>query len=312
MKHADALLSSMDKSWKQFSTAWKKARAKGSDKAVHDLRVSARRLIASLELTRALFGETGIEDLRKRFKKVLKRMGPLRDVQVQLENLSQIHEIGPVKEFKRLLRRREREEIRLVRKDLKQRRRKRLHEEMTLVLSRFEAAGNTFDNVTVRQAIDRLLGLRHREFWRARSRFKPSNEETLHNMRIALKKLRYVVEAAQPVLGSWARQRARQMHDCQQLMGDTRDVQILKDQLEAWAARRGRKARRAIALELARLDRTRERLIGALPKASSNFQELAPPAKPRPRSKPAPAKEETRAVPLVEQTVLPVRVRTIH
>jgi CHAD domain-containing protein len=46
-------------------------------------------------------------------------------------------------------------------------------------------------------------------------------------MRIALKKLRYVVEAAQPVLGLSGKHQADEMHAFQQLMGDSRDVEML-------------------------------------------------------------------------------------
>src|SRR5882672_8508591 len=103
MTPTNTLLSSVDKSWKQFSSAWKKARSKGSEKAVHDLRVSTRRLIANLELARTISRDEKIAGVRKQFKKVLKRMGPLRDLQVQLENLSEIRAIDPVKDFRRRL-----------------------------------------------------------------------------------------------------------------------------------------------------------------------------------------------------------------
>src|SRR5262245_29036068 len=87
MQSSDELLSSFDTSWKAFSASWKDARAKASEKSVHDLRVSTRRLIATLELTQALSKNKEIVELRRRFKKVLKHMGPLRDLQVQLQNV---------------------------------------------------------------------------------------------------------------------------------------------------------------------------------------------------------------------------------
>jgi CHAD domain-containing protein len=309
MTPTNALLSSVDKSWKQFSSAWKKARSKGSEEAVHDLRVSTRRLIATLELALAISRDQEIAGVQKQFKKVLKWMGPLRDLQVQLESLSQIRDINPVKDFKRGLERRERREIGRVTKDLKRRRRQRLSEALGQVRTDFDHPRKPLDDTTVRRAIDSLVAIRHRAFWRARSRFKPSNEETLHEMRIALKKLRYVVEAAQPILGGWARRRAREMHACQQLMGDTRDLEILKTELEKWAHKQGRKVADAVAPQLAQLERKRERLVNSIRKSSAHFEELVPARKPKP--KPQPATEATEAVPLHEEAS-PVWVRTIH
>ena len=107
MKRSDELLSSFDTSWKEFSQAWKKAKAKASEKSVHDLRVNTRRLIANLELTRALSQRDDIAKLQRHFKKVLKGIGPLRDLQVQLETVAHLRQDGLVAEFKRVLERRE-------------------------------------------------------------------------------------------------------------------------------------------------------------------------------------------------------------
>ncbi|HYR87092.1 MAG TPA: CHAD domain-containing protein [Terriglobia bacterium] len=307
MTQTNALLPSVDKSWKQFSSAWKKARAKGSEKAVHDLRVSTRRLIATLELAGAISKGKEIAGVQKQFKKVLKRMGPLRDIQVQLENLSQIRAIDPINDFKRSLERRERREIGSITKDLKRRRMRRLSEGLRLVHAAYEKPPKPLDNATVRRSIDSLVAIRHRAFWRARSRFKPENQETLHSMRIALKKLRYVVEAAQPILGRWAGKRSREMHACQQLMGDTRDLDILKTRLEKWAHKKGRKVADAVTPELAQLGRKRQRLVTRIRKSSAHFEELIPVRKPKLK----PAGEATQAIPLLEETS-PVWVRTIH
>jgi hypothetical protein len=46
MKRADTIVVSFDKVWNEFSEAWKKARAKKSERSIHDLRVSTRRMIS--------------------------------------------------------------------------------------------------------------------------------------------------------------------------------------------------------------------------------------------------------------------------
>src|SRR3989454_1621543 len=89
MKRTDELVSSFNRSWKRFSGTLKKARTDASEKSVHDLRVNTRRIIATLELARVLSNRGDIAKVQRRFKKVLKSMGPLRDVQVQLDTVSQ-------------------------------------------------------------------------------------------------------------------------------------------------------------------------------------------------------------------------------
>src|SRR5688572_7676846 len=116
MSGIDLLLHSFERSWKDFSSAWKKSRAKASEEPIHDLRVNVRRMIATLELTRALSRHREIPELQKDFKRILKRMGSLRDVQVQLLTLQDIRQTTAVIAFKESLERREKREISEIRK----------------------------------------------------------------------------------------------------------------------------------------------------------------------------------------------------
>jgi CHAD domain-containing protein len=121
-----------------------------------------------------------------------------------------------------------------------------------------------------------LLELRQKEFEKARANFKPSVEETLHEMRIALKKLRYVVEAAEPVLGEWTKESTRNMQACQTLLGDTRDVAILQAGLQEWADKKGKKVRKGIAPVLTQLKRERARLLKKITQSAASFEDLRP------------------------------------
>ena len=288
MAATDELVSSFDKSWKNFSKAWKEASATASEKSVHDLRVSTRRLIATLELTRALSKHAEIANLQRRFKKVLKRMGPLRDVQVQLETVSKMHQIGGIKEFERDLDRRERREIDSLSKELKRGRKQRLCKEVKDARAEFARLHDKLGDDRVRGLIERILKLRRNEFLKARRRFQPSDEDTLHEMRIAFKKFRYTVEAAQPVLRDSAKQGAGEMHAFQQLMGDSRDVEILRAELQKWSAKKGNIIAMAPALQ--RLEQKRESLLKKIIESSTAFEE-----KLQTENRP-PVTETTRAV----------------
>jgi CHAD domain-containing protein len=258
----DSLLSSLDQSWKNFSGAWKSARTKSSEKAIHDLRVNTRRLIAILELAKAVSGDGAIAKLQRRFKKVLKRMGSLRDTQVLLVNLSQIQRGGLVGDFKRTLEQKERREIDGIRDELSRGRKQKLSKGVEDVRVGFCNLQAKLGREKVHRSIDRVLSSRRNELLKAERTFhrsQPINEDLLHAMRIALKKFRYVIEAAQPLLDNSAKQRAKEMHAFQQLIGESRDVELLRTALEKWANKRGKVI--AVAPALDRLQQKRDSLL---------------------------------------------------
>jgi CHAD domain-containing protein len=273
MKRTEELLASFDKSWNEFSQAWKKARAKTSEKSVHDLRVNTRRLIAALELARVLSKRESVARLQRRFKKVLKRTGALRDVQVQLESLSHIRNIQVVDGFRRGLKHLERREIGRIRGELKPRRKQRLAEALEDARSEFSRLYDSMGDDRFVRSVERFLSSRRNQFLKAKHRFQriqPLNEEALHEMRIALKKLRYILEAAQPVLAPSAKERAREMNAFQHLMGDSRDVEMLRVELEKWAKNKGKKI--AVVPVLERLQNKREALLQRIIESSDKLE----------------------------------------
>jgi len=270
MTHSEELLLSLDKSWKQVSAAWKKARTKASEGSVHDLRVSTRRLIAMLDMSQSLSKDNHIPKLRRRFKKVLKRMGPLRDVQVQLGTVSRLRQAGLVQDFKRTLEKRERRAVSKIRKHLMKPAKRRLAAGVKDVRSEFTRLQKKLNDDAVHRSIERTLKARRNDFLTARRRFQPADEATLHQMRIALKKYRYSVEAALPVLGNSAKERARDMQAFQKLLGDTRDAELLRAVLERWAAKRGKKIAAVPVLD--RLTQKREDLLKKINDSATSFE----------------------------------------
>jgi len=280
MSDTHEVLASIHKPWKEFLKAWKQARSTASEKSIHDLRVSTRRMIASLEVVRAASSSQSVALLQKQFKKDLKRMGPLRDLQVQLEKLTRLRVNGVVTDFKRRLERREEDETKEIRDKLKPQERRQLERSLQEVRSIFDKADG---NIDIRRRMEEIVRVRRSEFFKTRRRFKPGNDETLHEMRIALKKFRYVTEVAAPYLGKWAKESADTMHAYQQLMGDSRDVELLRNELEKWAAKRGKMI--AVVPVLDRLSRRRMRLLKSITKSSDMLEHILPIERLRPTQK---------------------------
>jgi hypothetical protein len=67
----------------------------------------------------------------------------------------------------------------------------------------------------------------------------PENSQALHDMRIAAKRLRYVLELAEPVLGKPAAKGAREAKSLQTLLGEIHDCDEMLPRIEEHARRLG-------------------------------------------------------------------------
>ena len=111
MKRTAEPACSLDGPWSEFSKAWKKTRQQASEKSVHDLRVNTRRMIENLQLARELTRQKNLGKLQRRFKKFLKEMSGLRDLQVQLSTVSHLPRSQALLDFTRRLERRGRRSL---------------------------------------------------------------------------------------------------------------------------------------------------------------------------------------------------------
>lgn len=289
MKAGDAPFCSLDQPWDEFSKAWKKTRRNASEKSVHDLRVNARRLIENLELAGALSKDSDTAKLKRRFKKFLKGMGMLRDIQVQLENVSRLPKSQAIGEFTKRLERLERKETGKIQAHLKEARKQKLSAALKEVRSEFLRSRETVGVDRTYHSTRRILNLRHNEFLKAKRLFHRSeqqNEDALHEMRIALKKLRYAMEAAVPMLAPSEKDRIDGMRAFQKLLGDSRDMEMLRAALEEWA----KKKRKTMAVVPALGDLQEKRTV-LLKKVFESSHELENILEPK-RS--APIAEKTR------------------
>jgi CHAD domain-containing protein len=253
-----SLLRAYDRLSKEFSSTCQKVRGKASERPIHHLRVTARRWIAVLDLIPELAQNRGAQALRRRLHKVIKWTSPLRDMQVQRDKVSRLEKVH-LQRFSRELERREKQEVADIRQHLKQLMSSGFPQRVETVRRHFEELYTSLDRREVQREITTSLQARSKKFRTARKKFRADDEDTLHDMRIALKKLRYAIEAAQPVLGRSVIQNAPNMKWFQQLVGDARDAFILEAELNKWAARKGKQKR--IGKALNQLNHERETLL---------------------------------------------------
>lgn len=213
---------------------------KGDVHAVHQARVATRRIREALPLVAT--GRTG-KSLKKSVRKLTRVLGPVRELDVALLNLDQLRASGDVPETAI---------IRL--RQLITEERQRLGDEMVRTIGQYnlpklqrkavEAANRGPSTgprdprrlaaamsrvarraVSLRAAMDNAAGI-----------YLP---DRLHDVRIAVKKLRYALEIARDLSGSRATARIRTLKRVQDLLGRMHDLEMLIARTRAIQSRAG-------------------------------------------------------------------------
>src|SRR5262245_39125417 len=113
-----SLLKTVWDNWDELRKTWKGVRQKMDEDSIHDLRVASRRVGAGLFLLEAILQDDRSSKARRRLKRLMKKLGPLRDVQVQISIVEKWKRRGNLGKFKKLLRDAEKKERARVRQYL--------------------------------------------------------------------------------------------------------------------------------------------------------------------------------------------------
>ena len=114
------LLEALDQRWKNYRAELKRCRTEFSNEAVHDLRASARRMLAFIQLLNTISPRPRLQRLNHAFKEQLEEFDSLRDTQVILAELSEtLQELPQLGEFYSYLQEVEKELLKTLRKKLK-------------------------------------------------------------------------------------------------------------------------------------------------------------------------------------------------
>jgi len=240
MADQDLLLTAFNQRYNQYLAERKHCKAEFSEEAVHDLRVSIRRMLAMLELLRALAtsqpsknAQPRLQKLSRAFKNQLDSLDQLRDTQVILteitESLEALPELSPLQKFlqkreKRLLKAAEREV-----RDFKISAIANRSENLRAGLAKPAASQNL--SARLLAAVDEAYLTVTRRY----ARIDPAKTATIHRVRVAFKKFRYMVELAHPFLSDFPAKNFTEMHSYQGLMGNIQDVEVLLQTISTFA-----------------------------------------------------------------------------
>jgi len=222
----ELLLEALDKRWTEYYIELKLCRREASMEVIHDLGVATRRLLAMIELLRAVFPHPRLQRMRKVLKEQLARFEELRDTQVMvveiLETLKELPEAAPFlahlqKQEKKLLRTAKRQ-VTVLKPGNLIKRVSTIRKSVVRLLD-----GGEDINPCLLEIIDDAYALvLHRSGMLDKTR-----TATIHRLRIAFRKFRYLVEIVHPVLPNYPGDNLGTLHDFQGTMGDIQDIEIL-------------------------------------------------------------------------------------
>ncbi|HEY3783069.1 MAG TPA: CHAD domain-containing protein [Fimbriimonadaceae bacterium] len=212
--------------------------------AVHDMRVAARRMRSAIQ-TFESFLPAAIVKSESELQWIFKRLGVVRDLDIDKEKLLAWHETTPGKEeaFQELADKLT-EERKKARGELKRsihsQRYKQLVQELSASLSKGPSSHNALASVPVIVVAPDLIEKRYkraRKIGKALTESSPSPE--FHRLRKQAKKLRYTLDFFAELYGKSGEQMVSHLKGLQDLLGSRQDDVMASDHLKAIVATNG-------------------------------------------------------------------------
>lgn len=212
-----------------FLLRLRQARTKATEPAVHDLRVSMRRLIAVLDLAKEIAPDAGIPSLRKKLRRSLKSFNAMRDCHISLLAMTAMRRRVPaVRSYVVHLRARERVLLRECRVSLESIDPRAVERSVATVQGfLFGAAADPAVASAMPAVLKGAMGRTYVRAVRALRNVSAADASTIHRLRVAFKKLRYTVEALAPLGGGMNPATKKWMGEYQTLMGDVQDCEVM-------------------------------------------------------------------------------------
>jgi CHAD domain-containing protein len=226
------LLNSIDTRWEKYQSEFERGRNEFSNESIRALRVATRRLLALLQLLRLFNPSPRLQILRRTLKDQLDGFDDMRDTQVMLAEISEtIQEIPSLLPFQAYLQKREARLLRSVEKKFKHIQASDIAKQ--ILKTRKTLEDRTMKNLSVRMlqaADDAFLVTQQKLGW-----VNVSESATIHNVRLAFKKFRYLVEIIHPTLENFPQENIQRMKEYQRKMGRIQDTNILLQTLADFA-----------------------------------------------------------------------------
>ena len=222
------LLDSLNIRWDKYKAELKTCRREFSEEAVHDFRVAARRLLSFLYLLRMVVLDPGIKKTRRVLKDQLDDLDDLRNIQALLADISEtIHETPVLQPFQEYLQHKEKKLLRAARKEIKSLKVASLAKR----IRKLDQAVENFKEADLETSLFSVVDDAYAVVNQRYALVDPGRPATIHRVRLAFKKFRYMIEVIHPILQNFPADHLKRMHDYQAGMGDIQDMKVALHEL---------------------------------------------------------------------------------
>jgi CHAD domain-containing protein len=266
---------SLEKQWKRYRKELKRCQKKFSQKSVHESRVAARRLLATIELLEGVLSAGRVKKVRQVLKRHLHTFNDLRDTQVQIVAVTSLQAIYPAaRMFCEWLQKRDERFARQACNNIKRIRTKPLSNLIANSQDDFEKYLKKSGAKAAASLLSRSVNRAFERTARLRAQIRPALPRTIHRTRVAFKRFRYMVELLAEHLPADEKVIAEMQH-YQTMMGDIQDADVLLQSFDKFV--RKKNIRSASAFQLREeLVRRRKWLIKVYLDAAGQLRDFWP------------------------------------
>jgi CHAD domain-containing protein len=244
----------LTRAWRSFRDRLERCRERCTEKSLHQLRVEARRLMAVATVLNVVIPERHLEELTRRVKEIFRQSSQLRDTHVRAclieEEFSMFPELKPLRKLlqkkEKKLRKKWQERV----DEIKEAKLKKL-----VHLAKGELSHRFRDARSIKRcqsALLREIDQAHERTVRLLGLARDGSPARIHRLRIAFKKLRYLIEVLEPLIPDLSRRDLRHMNMWQETMGEIQDTAILRSLLKKYHRKTGERNFRRFEMHLAR------------------------------------------------------------
>jgi CHAD domain-containing protein len=232
MDAKDLLLDSLDERSATYAKQVKRCRDDFSIDAVHDLRTSIRRLLAILDVVAFMTSGSKIQKLSDRLKDQLDGFSDLRDMHVMLDKLEQdVNTLPELEPFQNYLEKREKRRQRDDEKHIQNIKPGGMEKRVLKIRRDAE----DLSELEVRRELPQAVDEAYLTVVQRYSEIDPAQLVSIHRLRVAFKKFRYMIEAIHPCLPNFPETLLKRMQEYQTEMGNIHDIQVFLETLAEFA-----------------------------------------------------------------------------
>lgn len=242
--------------WDKFCARLEVCQSDCTVESVRKLRVGLRKLLTSLNASLQVADSRAGQKALARLNKHRKALGALRDLQMQCERLGSLHaQSASADELLDWLKKKEHKELRRLSSALQKLKTGQLHKQIRKAASKAQRTLNKRQEPP--EAVWRRLLLKaSQQLKRRHQALDRQDLETIHDLRIAFKKFRYLKEASYPDIEFGA------LKAFQDRMGEVQDWEVLLKTIHRYSNRKGAGAFRRLTPLRKRVLLQRNKAVG--------------------------------------------------